>query len=114
MKGRHVLTCAALAAVFGLCGCAGSEPAPDAPAPRPNILLCMTDDQGWADVGFNGLKRIQTPALDAMAAAGVRFNRFYAQQSCSPTRASVMTGRHPYRMPRRRPATPPRTSGSGT
>ncbi len=58
----------------------------------------MTDDQGWGDVGYNGLKRIATPNLDAMAAAGLRFDRFYAQQSCSPTRASVMTGRHPNRM----------------
>ena len=66
---------------------------------KPNIILCMTDDQGWGDTGYNGLKKIQTPALDAMAANGLRFNRFYAQHpSCSPTRASVMTGRHPYRM----------------
>jgi arylsulfatase A-like enzyme len=58
----------------------------------------MTDDQGWGDVSYNGLKQIQTPALDAMAASGIRFNRFYAAHpSCSPTRASVMTGRHPYR-----------------
>jgi arylsulfatase A-like enzyme len=59
----------------------------------------MTDDQGWGDVGYNGLTRIRTPNLDAMAAEGVRFDRFYsAHPSCSPTRASVMTGRHPYRM----------------
>jgi len=65
---------------------------------QPNIILCMTDDQGWGDVSYNGLKQIQTPALDAMAAGGIRFNRFYAAHpSCSPTRASVMTGRHPYR-----------------
>jgi arylsulfatase A-like enzyme len=65
---------------------------------RPNIILCMTDDQGWGDVSYNGLTRIQTPNLDALAAAGLRFNRYYANQSCSPTRASVMTGRHPNRM----------------
>lgn len=66
---------------------------------RPNIILCMTDDQGWGDVSYNGLKQIGTPALDAMAAGGVRFDRFYAAHpSCSPTRASVMTGRHPNRM----------------
>jgi len=76
-----------------------AEPAPAAKPARPNIVLCMTDDQGWGDMSCNGLKRIQTPALDAMAANGLRFNRFYAQHpSCSPTRASVMTGRHPYRM----------------
>lgn len=67
-------------------------------AKRPNIILCMTDDQGWGDVGYNGLTKIRTPNLDAMAAAGLRFNRFYAQQTCTPTRASVMTGRHPNRM----------------
>ncbi len=68
------------------------------PLTRPNIILCMTDDQGWGDVSYNGLKHIQTPNLDAMAAAGLRFDRFYAAHpSCSPTRASVMTGRHPYR-----------------
>lgn len=65
---------------------------------RPNIILCMADDQGWGDVGYNGLSRNVTPALDAMAAASLRFNRFYAQQACSPTRAAVMTGRHPNRM----------------
>ena len=59
----------------------------------------MTDDQGWGDVSYNGLKQIQTTNIDAMAADGMRFNRFYAAHpSCSPTRASVMTGRHPYRM----------------
>jgi arylsulfatase A-like enzyme len=68
------------------------------PAKKPNIILCMTDDQGWGDVSYNGLKAIQTPNLDAMAAASLRFDRFYAAHpSCSPTRASVMTGRHPYR-----------------
>ena len=67
-------------------------------APRPNIILCMTDDQGWGDVSYNGLKHIQTPNLDAMAAASLRFDRFYAAHpSCSPTRASVMTGRNPNR-----------------
>lgn len=67
-------------------------------APKPNIILCMTDDQGWGDVSYNGLKHIQTPNLDAMAAAGLRFERFYAAHpSCSPTRASVMTGRNPNR-----------------
>ncbi len=65
---------------------------------RPNVVLCMTDDQGWGDVSYNGLTKIKTPNLDAMAAAGLRFNRFYAQQTCSPTRASVLTGRHPNRI----------------
>lgn len=65
---------------------------------RPNFVLCMTDDQGWGDVGYNGLKEVATPNLDAMAASGIRFNRFYAAYSvCSPTRGSFLTGRHPLR-----------------
>jgi arylsulfatase A-like enzyme len=73
-------------------------PATGAEAERPNIILCMTDDQGWGDVSYNGLTKIRTPNLDAMAAAGLRFDRFYAQPSCSPTRAGLMTGRHSNRM----------------
>ncbi|MDA9597216.1 sulfatase-like hydrolase/transferase [Flavobacteriaceae bacterium] len=66
---------------------------------RPNIILIMADDQGWGDVGFNGHPQLKTPHLDAMAQNGAIFSRFYAAGSvCSPTRASVMTGRHPARM----------------
>ena len=65
---------------------------------RPNIILAMTDDQGWCDVGYGGNKLIRTPTLDEMAAGGIRFNRFYAAAPvCSPTRGSCMTGRHPNR-----------------
>jgi len=99
MHRREFLKSGAAALAFGLSGCAGIALRSDERARHPNIILCMTDDQGWGDVSYNGLKQIQTPALDAMAAAGLRFNRFYAAHpSCSPTRASVMTGRHPNRM----------------
>jgi len=65
---------------------------------RPNIILCMADDLGWGDVGYNGNPVIQTPHLDEMAAAGIQFNRFYSGSSvCSPTRGSCLTGRNPYR-----------------
>jgi arylsulfatase A-like enzyme len=67
-------------------------------AGKPNIVLIMCDDLGWGDVGFNGNKIIRTPHLDAMAKAGLKFNRFYAAAPvCSPTRGSCVTGRHPYR-----------------
>lgn len=67
-------------------------------AKRPNIILVMADDQGWGDVGYNGHPFVQTPELDAMAHDGFVFDRFYAAAPvCSPTRASVMTGRHPIR-----------------
>ena len=66
--------------------------------PHPNILLVMCDDLGWGDVGFNGNPTIRTPHLDAMANSGMTFNRFYAASPvCSPTRGSVLTGRHPSR-----------------
>jgi arylsulfatase A-like enzyme len=65
---------------------------------RPNIILMMADDMGWGDPGYNGNTIIQTPQLDAMARAGLRFDRFYSGAPvCSPTRGSVLTGRHPYR-----------------
>ncbi len=65
---------------------------------RPNIILLMADDQGWGDTSYNGHPHLMTPNLDAMAANGVEFTRFYAASSvCSPTRGSVMTGRHPER-----------------
>lgn len=65
---------------------------------KPNIILVMADDQGWADTGYNGHPFVQTPALDAMAHDGFVFDRFYAASPvCSPTRASVMTGRSPNR-----------------
>jgi arylsulfatase A-like enzyme len=70
----------------------------NSPASQPNFILCMTDDQGWGSVGYNGLKGIATTSIDAMAANGLRFDRFYAAAPvCSPTRASVLTGRHPFR-----------------
>lgn len=65
---------------------------------RPNIILCMADDLGWGDVGFNGNTVIRTPHLDEMARHSLRFDRFYAAAPvCSPTRGSAVTGRHPYR-----------------
>jgi arylsulfatase A-like enzyme len=66
---------------------------------RPNIVLVVADDQGWGDVGYHGHPILKTPHLDAAANAGLRFDRFYAHAPvCSPTRASVLTGRHPNRM----------------
>jgi arylsulfatase A-like enzyme len=65
---------------------------------RPNIILCMGDDHGWDETGYNGHPHLITPVLDDMAASGLRLNRFYsAHPTCSPTRGSVMTGRHPNR-----------------
>ena len=76
-----------------------SDRGDDEAANRPNIVLVMADDQGWGDMAYNGHPVLKTPNFDAAAAAGLRFDRFYAAAPvCSPTRASVMTGRHPNRM----------------
>src|SRR5687767_1852744 len=74
--------------------CALSAFAAAAPAQRPHIVLVMADDMGWGQTSYNGHPILKTPNLDAMAAAGLRFDRFYAgAPNCSPTRATVMTGR---------------------
>ncbi len=66
---------------------------------RPNFIVVMTDDQGWGDARYNGHEEIQTPHLDAMSRAGIRFDRFYATASmCSPTRAATLTGRSNLRL----------------
>lgn len=81
-------------------------------SPRPNIILAMADDMGWGDPGYNSRRVtyangtphpdqgwINTPTLDTMAANGLRFDRFYAASAvCSPTRASCLTGRNPFRV----------------
>jgi len=64
------------------------------PAARPNVILCMADDQGWEEVAYNGHPALKTPVLDEMARTGFRFDRFYsASSNCGPTRGSIMTGR---------------------
>jgi len=69
-----------------------------ASAATPNIVLMMGDDHGWEETGYNGHPYVKTPVLDEMARTGLRLDRFYAAHpSCSPTRGSFLTGRHPNR-----------------
>ena len=60
---------------------------------HPNILLIMSDDQGWGDLHRHGNEAIHTPVLDALAQESVRFDRFFVSPVCAPTRASLLTGR---------------------
>lgn len=78
--------------IVALSGCAPEE---NDPAPtQPNILIVLTDDQGWGDLGLNGNSNIRTPNLDSLALSGARFENFYVQPVCSPTRAEILTGRY--------------------
>lgn len=75
-----------------------AAPSPVAAAPRPNILLIVSDDQGYADAGFQGSTDIPTPHLDRLAAAGIRFTNGYVTHAfCSPSRAGLLTGRYQQR-----------------
>lgn len=68
-------------------------------AQRPNIVFFLVDDLGWADIGCYGSPFYETPNIDRLAASGMRFTDAYAAGSvCSPTRASILTGKHPVRV----------------
>jgi arylsulfatase A-like enzyme len=82
----------ALSVVLGIATQASAES-------RPNIVLIVADDLGWADLACYGSKYHKTPHLDRLAAEGVRFTQAYAAAPvCSPTRAAIMTGKHPARL----------------
>jgi len=87
MKKIHLL---ALLFLFFLIGCKKDKT-------PPNVILIITDDQGYGDLSFNGNPNIITPALDNFAAESVRFNNFYVSPVCAPTRSSLMTGRYSLR-----------------
>ncbi len=87
MKPFAALLAALLSFAFGI-------PA-QAAAPRPNIILIMSDDMGFSDLGCYG-SEIKTPNLDGLAKGGVRFTQFYNTGRCCPTRASLLTGLYPH------------------
>src|SRR5690349_4229114 len=61
----------------------------------PNVVFIIADDLGWADLGCYGQKHIRTPSVDKLAAAGMKFTRFYAGNAvCAPSRCALMTGKH--------------------
>jgi arylsulfatase A-like enzyme len=96
-RGRHlnerILLCALCALLFNLLSLIPVDPAQA--AERPNIVIIMSDDMGFSDLGCYG-GEIQTPNLDRLAAGGLRFTQFYNTARCCPTRASLLTGLYPH------------------
>lgn len=80
---RLIAWCAVL--LFGTVGRA---------AERPNVVVILTDDQGWGDLSLNGNTNLRTPHIDSIGTGGARFERFFVQPVCSPTRAEFLTGRY--------------------
>ena len=66
-------------------------------APRPNIVVFLADDMGWAQVGYNGGTEVPTPSIDRIANEGTKLTQFYVQPVCSPTRACLLTGRYAWK-----------------
>lgn len=70
---------------------------PTGAAERPNIVFIMADDLGWTDIGCQGSKYYETPAIDKLAEAGMRLTSYYHCQNCAPSRAALMSGQYPPR-----------------
>lgn len=83
--------CLAVALLVGAAFAPGCTEAPDG---RPNIVLVITDDQGYGDIGAHGNEKIRTPNLDALHGESVRLTNFHVDPTCSPTRSALVTGRY--------------------
>ena len=91
-----------LAAVLCAAGAAAlpafaADPAPSLAGRRPNIVLVLTDDQGYGDFSVNGNPVLRTPNIDRVALEGVRFRNFHVSPTCAPTRSALLSGRHEFR-----------------
>ncbi|MFV1996297.1 MAG: sulfatase-like hydrolase/transferase, partial [Verrucomicrobiales bacterium] len=104
MRGRKISF--ELTAVAILLAAAFSSPPLRAEESKPNIVILLADDLGWADVGFHG-SPIATPNIDSIAREGTVLDRFYVCPVCTPTRAGLMTGRYPIRFGLMRAVLPP-------
>ncbi len=93
LPDRHRLCC--LVAILMICTqpAAASEAKPTVARP-PNVIVILTDDQGWGDLSVSGNRNLATPHIDSLARDGVSFENFYVCQVCAPTRAEFLTGRY--------------------
>ena len=88
---KYVKSYLFLIGVVGFVGC--TQQTEELPQ-QPNIIIFLSDDQGWGDFSINGNSNINTPNIDRLAGEGVSFNNFYVQPVCSPTRGEMLTGRY--------------------
>lgn len=92
------MTCLAawmpLGALLLVLGCAPEAPEASSTADRPNVIVIMTDDQGYGDIAAHGNPMIQTPHLDQLHSESVRLTNFHVDPTCSPTRSALLTGRY--------------------
>src|SRR5262245_60137519 len=103
---RMVLTALVMAAVLGQGAAVNAQS-----AERPNVVLIITDDVGYGDIGSYGAPDVKTPNIDSLAKNGMRLTDFYAAPSCSPTRAALMSGRYQQRFRIEVPLGGARTAG---
>lgn len=89
-RSRWFLAILALGGSLALVAC-GQKGRPGSP---PNVLLILTDDQGYGDIAAHGNPVVRTPAMDRLYAESIRFTNFHVSPTCSPTRAALMTGRY--------------------
>ena len=95
MRGcRNVLVAAGMACLAASAEAQGQPATPQ----RPNVVLIITDDVGYGDFGSYGAPDIKTPNIDRLAREGVKLTDFYAAPTCTPTRASLITGRYQQRV----------------
>ena len=108
MNRRRFLTHVGLgagAACLGGMGAGLASAADKTATGKPNVVILVSDDMGWGDVGYHG-SVVKTPHIDKLAAGGVQLDRFYVFPICSPTRTAMMTGRSPIRFGITHPLTP--------
>jgi arylsulfatase A-like enzyme len=91
MKCLKSYKCAFLLLYSILLGC---QSVPKQETQKPNVVIFLSDDQGWGDFSITGNKNIETPNVDKLAKEGAMFNNFYVEAVCSPTRAELLTGRY--------------------
>src|SRR5687768_6180713 len=96
-RRRSIVNVAAVLLLFGAAVTAEAQGQP-AGSPRPNVVLIITDDVGYGDFGSYGAPDIKTPNVDRLAREGVKLTDFYAAPTCTPTRASLITGRYQQRV----------------